>query len=157
VTSGRNGTIVGVLAAVIAAVLAYIGTPVAHAALVGGFILLITLVVVSHGRAVRRTNALLVKEQQQRAQILSELADVRSRLRELGGDRKAVTERVDKRFSALDNKIALAVERMDEKFKHELRGLAVAMRDTEIETGLAALNRYTLLATRSADAGDRTD
>jgi membrane glycosyltransferase len=157
VTSGRKATIVGVLAAVIAAALAYVGTPAAHAALVAGFVLLAAMVAVSNGRAVRRTHALLVKEQEQRTQMLKELADVRSRLRELGRDRKVITERIDKRHAALDNKIAVAVEKLDEKLKNEVRGLAAAIRDTEIETGLAALNRYTILATRSADAGDRTD
>jgi hypothetical protein len=93
VSGNRKWIAVGVVAAVIAAALAYVGTPVARAALAAEFVAFLVVVGLRQGQTERNVQAL----------------------------------------------------------KRGQKALANAIRDQEIETGLAALNRYATLAGRDLD------
>jgi hypothetical protein len=93
VSGNRKWIAVGVVAAVIGAALAYVGTPVARAVLAVEFVALLVLFGLRQGRIERNLQAL----------------------------------------------------------KRGQKALANTLRDQEIETGLAALNRYATLAGRDLD------
>jgi DNA polymerase-3 subunit epsilon len=81
------------------------------------------------------------------ARLVKELAPVFNR--QLKRENAAMKRQLTA-LSKLDSKIALAVQRMRETLRSEVGGLAAAVRDSEVESGLAALNRYTALATHPA-------
>ena len=75
---------------------------------------------------------------------------LRASVKDLQAENAALKRQMAKSHSALDGKIALGVQRVNEHVKAEVGGLAAAVRDSEVESGLAALNRYTALATHPA-------
>lgn len=139
---------VGGVAAIGAAVLAYVDEPWSRAALAAEIAILVTgsyLLLSRKLERVRRTVAPLNARSRQTAKELKranrEIARVRGS--------------IDKLQVAQDKKIALAVERIDEKvaahLSREAAGIKTVIKDTEIESGLAALNRYTSLAEQQSD------
>lgn len=134
----RTG-ILGCVAGLIAATLAYLGTPLSYAGLAAEFVALTTVVVHRQGRISGRIEAGL----RQQARLEKRLDDRRR-------ESKRNDDRTAKKLVELRKAIDVVVDRSDKRqslaLQRELGLLAATIRDQEIESGLAALNRYTSLA-----------
>lgn len=142
--------VVGIVVAAPTALLAYLEGPVANAGLaawaalvaVAGFAFLDRQLSALRRSASRTTGEL--------GRMREENGQLRASLKELKAENAALGKQLAQARNALDDKIGLAVQRLKEWVRAEVQGLAAAVRDSEVETGLAALNRYTALATHPA-------
>lgn len=129
----------GGLAAVVGGVLAYVGGPIARAALVAEVILLFVVLHAVHVRSMRQVRESL-------AALRASSRDVAKETRRHDRDVARLRRDLAAVHKALDHTIAQAVQRIDDKVRHQVNGLATAIKDAEIESGLAAMNRYASLA-----------
>jgi septal ring factor EnvC (AmiA/AmiB activator) len=139
-------TAAGVLAAIPAATLAYIGGPIASAGLAAWAAVVIVALAARHDWHLSGIRTTANRTARGVTRVREQNNRLRASVKELKAENAALQRQVTKARSALDDKIALSVQRMNETFKAEVGGLASAIRDSEVETGLAALNRYTALA-----------
>jgi septal ring factor EnvC (AmiA/AmiB activator) len=143
-------TAAALLAAVPAAVLAYLGGPIAAAGLAGWAAVVIVALAARHDSHLSGLHTTVNRTARGVSRVREQNNRLRASVKELKAENAALQRQVTKARSALDDKIALSVQRMNETFKAEVGGLAAAIRDSEVETGLAALNRYTALAAHPA-------
>ena len=139
---------IGGVAALIAAVLAFLDAAWSRAALAAELALLAFGTYLLLSRKIERVRGSVAPLDARGRQAAKEL---RRTNREIARIRQSLT----KLQIAQDEKIAMAVQRMDEKFKAQLSveaaGIKSVIKDTQIESGLAALNRYTSLAEQGSD------
>ena len=139
---------VGGLAVVVAAVLAFLDEVLWRAALAAELVLLVIGAYLLLSRKIERVRGSMAPLKASGREALKEIKQTKA---EIAKVRQSIT----KLQAAQDNKIALAVHRIQERFNaqlnHEAAGIKSVIKDAEIESGLAALNRYTALA---EDQGD---
>ena len=141
---------VGLLVSVPAALMAYVGGPIASGGLAAWASLVIVALAMRHDRKLSDVRAMAARTAKDVTRARAQNSQVRDSIKELKAENAALKRQVAKARSALDDKIAVAVQRMFEALKVEVGGLSAAVRDSEVETGLAALNRYTALAAHPA-------
>lgn len=140
---------VAVLVAAPAALLGYAAGPLANGALAGWAALVIVAIACRQDRRMSGLHRTASRTASDVKRIREQNRHLRASVRQLKRENAAMKRQLTA-LSKLDSKIALAVQRMRETLRSEVGGLAAAVRDSEVESGLAALNRYTALATHPA-------
>lgn len=139
---------IGGVAAVIAAVLAFLDAAWSRALLAAELALLVVGAYVLLSRKIERVRSAV-------APLNARGRQVEKQIRSTNDEISRVRHSIAKLRAAHNDKIALAVQRIDEKLKAQLSieaaGIKSVIKDTEIESGLAALNRYTALAEQESE------
>lgn len=134
---------VGGTAAIVAAALAFLDAAWSRAALAAELALLVAGAYLLLSRKIERVRASVSPLDARARQAADEIKRANQ---EIGKVHQSIAKLQD----VQDKKIALAVQRIDEKVTarlgHEATRIISAIKDNEIESGLAALNRYTALA-----------
>jgi septal ring factor EnvC (AmiA/AmiB activator) len=141
---------VGLLVTAPAALLGYLSGAVAHGGLAAWAAIVLVAMAMRLDRRLTLLGAAAKRSATEMDRMREQNGQLRASLKDLKAENAALKRQVAKAQSAHDDKIALSVQRMKEAIKAEVGGLAAVVRDSEVETGLAALNRYTALATHPA-------
>lgn len=140
---------IGGVAATVAAVLAFVDAAWSRAALAAELAILVVGAYLLLSRKIERVRVSLAPLKENGRRTATELKRARV-------DIAKVRQSVSKLQVAQDRKIASAVKQINDSFAaqlaHEAIGIKSVIKDTEIESGLAALNRYTSMAEKQADA-----
>lgn len=150
-------TAVALFAAAPAALLAYVGGPIAHGGLAAWAAFVIVALAVRHDRRLAGVRATATQTARDVNRMRAQGDKLGASVAELKAENAALKKQLTAARTALDNKIAIAVQRIGEKMERELRGLTAAIRDSEVESGLDALNRYIALATPPANPREDDD
>jgi septal ring factor EnvC (AmiA/AmiB activator) len=142
--------VVGLVVAGPAALLGYLSGALAHGALAAWAAIVIVAMAMRLDRGLTGLGTAAKRTATEIDRMRDQIGHLRASLKDLKAENAALKRQLAKAQTALDDKIALGVQRMKEMVKAEVGGLAAAVRDSEVETGLAALNRYTALATHPA-------